>query len=118
MVEREQVMNVLRSVFDPEIPINVVDLGLVYGIDIDETGDVHVRMTMTAPQCPMSGYLVQQVDQAIRTLSEVHDVKVDLVFDPPWDPSMIKMDALKNAGFVSDTSSPSADETPGSTPQK
>jgi FeS assembly SUF system protein len=101
-LQREQVIEALRSVFDPEIPINVVDLGLIYGVDITDDGNVTVRMTMTAPQCPMSGYLMQEAEQAVRGVPGVRDVKVDLTFDPPWEPSMIKEDALKSAGIVTD----------------
>lgn len=103
MIEREQILDALRAVYDPEIPINVVDLGLIYGVEVTAEGDVTVRMTMTAPQCPMSGYLLRQAEQGIRTVAGVRDVKVDLVFDPPWEPSMIKEDALKSAGIVTDT---------------
>jgi metal-sulfur cluster biosynthetic enzyme len=103
MIEQEQVLDALRAVYDPEIPINVVDLGLIYGVEITAEGDVTVRMTMTAPQCPMSGYLLQQAEQGVRTVAGVRNVKVDLVFDPPWEPSMIKEDALKRAGIVTDT---------------
>jgi len=103
MIEREAILDALREVYDPEIPINVVDLGLIYGVEVTADGDVTVRMTMTAPQCPMSGYLLQQAEQGVRTVPGVREVKVDLVFDPPWEPSMIKEDALKSAGIVTDT---------------
>lgn len=112
-LQREQVIDALRTVFDPEIPINVVDLGLVYGIEIVDDSKVTVRMTMTAPQCPMSGYLTQQAEQAVRSVPGVQEVHVELVFDPPWDPSMIKEDALKTIGIVSDTpASPAGDGCP------
>jgi len=102
VLEREQVVDALRTVFDPEIPINVVDLGLVYGVDIVDDSRVTVRMTMTAPQCPMSGYLTQEAEQAVRRVPGVREVQIQLVFDPPWEPSMIKEDALKTAGIVTD----------------
>jgi FeS assembly SUF system protein len=102
-LQREQVIDALRMVFDPEIPINVVDLGLVYGVDITDDSKVTVRMTMTAPQCPMSGYLTQEAEQAVRGVPGVREVQIELVFDPPWEPSMIKEDALKTAGIVTDT---------------
>lgn len=103
MVTEEQVLDVLRTVYDPEIPINVVDLGLIYGVQINEAGDVMVRMTMTAPQCPMSSYLVEQTEQAIRGVAGVGSVHVELVFDPPWEVSMIKEEAARNAGIIVDT---------------
>ena len=99
MIQEQQILDVLRSVYDPEIPIDVVDLGLIYKVDVTPEGDVGIRMTMTAPQCPMSGYLVQEVEESVRTIAGVKSVHVDLVFDPPWDPSMIKQDALKNLGL-------------------
>ncbi len=111
MIDRERVLDALRSVVDPEVPINVVDLGLIYGIDLVDEKSVKIRMTMTAPQCPMSGYLMQQVEQAVRALPEVKDVSVDLVFDPPWEPSMIKEDALQNLGI----SAPDTTDTGGKT---
>ncbi|MHB8071267.1 MAG: metal-sulfur cluster assembly factor [Candidatus Cryosericum sp.] len=115
-LQREQVIDALRTVFDPEIPINVVDLGLVYGVEITDQGSVTVRMTMTAPQCPMSGYLTQEAEQAVRGVPGVQDVTVELTFDPPWEPSMIKEDALKTAGIVTDAP---ADPAGGScTPEK
>lgn len=115
-LQREQIIDALRSVFDPEIPINVVDLGLVYGVEITDDSAVTVRMTMTAPQCPMSGYLMQEAEQAVRGVPGVQDVKVDLTFDPPWEPSMIKEDALKSAGIVPDT--PASPGEGGCTPDQ
>lgn len=103
MIAKEQVLDALRAVYDPEIPINIVDLGLIYGVEITAEGDVTVHMTMTAPQCPMSSYLLQQAEQGVRTVAGVRNVKMDLVFEPPWEPSMIKEDALKNAGLFTDT---------------
>ncbi|MCX6084891.1 MAG: iron-sulfur cluster assembly protein [Caldiserica bacterium] len=102
MIEQEQILDALRTVYDPEIPINVVDLGLIYGVEVTVDGDVTVRMTMTAPQCPMSSYLLQQAEQGVRTVAGVRNVQVNLVFDPPWEPSMIKEDALMSAGIVTD----------------
>ena len=75
MIEQEQILDALREVYDPEIPINVVDLGLIYGVEVTADGDVTVRMTMTAPQCPMSGYLLQQAEQGVRTVAGVRNVQ-------------------------------------------
>lgn len=109
MVTREQVLDVLTTVYDPEIPINVVDLGLIYDVQIGSDDSVMLRMTMTAPQCPMSSYLVEQTEQAIRTIPGVANVHVDLVFDPPWDISMIKEEAARNAGIIMDTGASETD---------
>ena len=73
----------LRSVLDPEVGINIVDLGLVYGIDVTDRG-LHVRLTMTTPTCPLSEQIALEAEQALRDLEGVDDVKVELVWDPPW----------------------------------
>lgn len=113
MIAQEQILDALRTVYDPEIPINVVDLGLIYGVEITAEGDVTIQMTMTAPQCPMSGYLLDQAERGIRTVPGVRNIKVNLVFEPPWEPSMIKEDALKSAGIVTDSPvDPAGDECP------
>ncbi len=81
---REQVIAALRSVYDPELPVNIYDLGLIYDIDISEAADVSVRMTLTAPGCPVAGSLPGQVECAIRAVEGVHNASVELVWDPPW----------------------------------
>jgi metal-sulfur cluster biosynthetic enzyme len=89
-----QVLDALRQVVDPELGINIVDLGLVYGTELRD-GQVHVRMTMTTPACPMEELLMEMVHSAIlRELPEARSVEVDLVWDPPWGPEMMS-DAAK-----------------------
>jgi metal-sulfur cluster biosynthetic enzyme len=88
----ERVKKALSTVYDPEIPISVWDLGLVYGIDVDEErGVVRIRMTLTAPTCPVSSLILYQVQEALyrelADLKEINEVNVDIVLDPPWDPS-------------------------------
>jgi metal-sulfur cluster biosynthetic enzyme len=88
----ERVKKALSTVYDPEIPISVWDLGLVYGIDVDEErGIVRIRMTLTAPACPVSSLIIYQVQEALyrelADLKEINEVNVDIVLDPPWDPS-------------------------------
>lgn len=88
----ERVKKALSTVYDPEIPISVWDLGLVYGIDVDEErGVVRIRMTLTAPACPVSSLILYQVQEALyrelADLKEINEVNVDIVLDPPWDPS-------------------------------
>lgn len=78
----------LREVYDPEIPVNIYELGLIYKVDIDkETNNIFVEMTLTSPGCPVAGEMPGMIEQAIRTVNEVGDVKVEIVWDPPWDPS-------------------------------
>ena len=81
---RPDVISALSKVFDPEIPVNVFDLGLIYEIIIDAQGTVGIRMTLTAPACPAAQFLPEQVRQAIAAVPGVSDVKVDIVWDPPW----------------------------------
>jgi FeS assembly SUF system protein len=78
-------VDALKSVYDPEIPVNIYDLGLIYDVIVDQTASVGVRMTLTAPNCPAAQWLPSQVEQKVRAVEGVSDVKVDVVFDPPWD---------------------------------
>ncbi|MGD8617834.1 MAG: DUF59 domain-containing protein [Gammaproteobacteria bacterium] len=84
----EQVIGVLRTVYDPELPVNIYDLGLVYDIQVEpEAGKVAILMTLTAPGCPMAQTFPGTVECAVRELPEVNEVRVELVWDPPWDRS-------------------------------
>src|SRR5579872_1812391 len=82
---KEQVLKALRSVYDPEIPVNIVDLGLIYEIAIEPDGEARIRMTLTAPSCPVAGTLPGQVETAARAVPGITGVKMELVWDPPWD---------------------------------
>lgn len=100
MPELEQkVIDALRSCYDPEIPVNIYDLGLIYGLQIDPAGKVHIRMTLTAPSCPVAGVLPGQVETAVRGVPGVSDVKVELVWDPPWNREMMSDAAKLALGF-------------------
>ena len=81
---RDQVIAALRKVYDPEMPVNVYELGLIYGIDIDAAGQVAIRMTLTAPNCPVAGSLPAEVERAVRAVPGVTGTKLELTFDPPW----------------------------------
>jgi FeS assembly SUF system protein len=81
---KDKVIAALKRVYDPEMPVNIYDLGLIYGLDVDGTGRVLVRMTLTAPNCPVAGSLPASVEQAIRAVPGVTEVKLELTFDPPW----------------------------------
>jgi FeS assembly SUF system protein len=82
---RPRILAAIKTVFDPEIPVNVYDLGLIYEVLVDASSVVGVRMTLTAPNCPAAQWLPGQVEQKVRALEGVTDVLVDVVFDPPWD---------------------------------
>ncbi len=88
-----QVINVLRTVRDPEIPLNIYDLGLIYGLSIEPSGIVAITMTLTAPGCPVAGMIVQEVDSKVRTIPGIAHVSIDLVWVPPWTHDMMSDDA-------------------------
>ena len=98
-IEADAVREALKEVFDPEIPVNVVDLGLIYGIEVDDENKVEVTMTLTAAGCGMGPYIAQQAEWAIAELDGVQDVNVDIVFDPPWSPDNITEDGKKLLGI-------------------
>jgi FeS assembly SUF system protein len=92
---RGKVIEVLQTCYDPEIPVNIYELGLVYSVDVKEdTGDVSVRMTLTSPACPVAGSLPPEVEAKIRTVPGVGKVSVEVVWDPPWTPDKMS-DAAK-----------------------
>jgi probable FeS assembly SUF system protein SufT len=95
----EKIWELMKTCFDPEIPVNIVDLGLVYECKVD-SGSVEIKMTLTAPGCGMGPVLVADVEQKIRTIAEVTDVKVELVFDPPWERSMMSDVAKLQLGML------------------
>jgi FeS assembly SUF system protein len=94
------VAEVLQSIYDPEIPVNIYDLGLIYELKVEESGEVNVKMTLTAPACPVAGWLVMEVQEKIKQLPEVKDVKVELVWDPPWDTSRMSEAGKLQLGLV------------------
>jgi len=98
-----KIWSVLRTCYDPEIPVNIVDLGLVYGIDITESSEnksnVIIRMTLTAPGCGMGPIIAEDARQKVLSLSEVKEVAIDMVFDPPWDRSMMSEQAKLELGL-------------------
>ena len=87
------VVEACRTVYDPEIPVNIYDLGLVYVIEIDAEGDVRIDMTLTAPGCPVAGDMPGWVQDAVREIPGIRNVTVELVFDPPWDSSRMSDEA-------------------------
>jgi FeS assembly SUF system protein len=89
----DKLIEKLKTVFDPEIPVDIYELGLVYKVDVSDDKDVAIDMTLTAPGCPVAGEMPGWVEDAVRELEEIRSVKVDLVFDPPWDPSRMSDEA-------------------------
>lgn len=99
MVTKEKIIEVLKQVYDPEIPINVYDLGLIYNIGIKDNGDVDILMTLTFAACPIGSYLTQKVEEEIKKIEGVGDVKVELTFDPPWTPERMSEEVKKEYGY-------------------
>jgi FeS assembly SUF system protein len=86
---RERVIEALRTCYDPEIPVNIYELGLVYEVNVTDEGAVDVRMTLTSPMCPVAESLPPEVEQKVREVPGVTSAKVDVVWDPPWNPGMM-----------------------------
>jgi FeS assembly SUF system protein len=89
----------LRDVYDPEIPVNIYDLGLIYNVDLDDSNQANIIMTLTSPGCPVADMLVEDVRQAALAVDNVATVDVELTFDPPWDKSMMSEEARLELGF-------------------
>ncbi len=94
------VMNAIRTVFDPEIPVNIVDLGLIYEVTINPDNTVFVRMTLTAPNCPAAGHLPGEVEQAIEGVEAITEARVEITFDPPYSMEMMSDEAKLDLGFL------------------
>lgn len=91
---------ILRTIYDPEIPVNIYDLGLIYNIEIDSDHKVHILMTLTAPNCPMADDLVEEVKNKVASIEGVIECDVKLTFSPPWDKSMLSDEAKLELGFL------------------
>jgi FeS assembly SUF system protein len=94
------IVEALKSVYDPEIPVNIYELGLIYGLDITPESDVIVRMTLTTPSCPVAGSLPGEVETVVREVEGVRDVEVELVWDPPWTPDKLSEAAKLELGLI------------------
>jgi FeS assembly SUF system protein len=101
-VSRDEIIEVLKTVYDPEIPVNIVDLGLIYGIEIDDKGKVHILMTLTAPGCPIGDTIAFEIKDKLLQIEGVSDVEVEFTFDPPWTLDRITeegREVLRTFGF-------------------
>ena len=94
-INEEQVIECIRTVVDPEIPVNLYDLGLIYDINVNEENDVQVLMTLTAPNCPFGDMIMMETEFAVRSVKDVNLVKINLTFDPPWNPDQPVSDEAK-----------------------
>ncbi len=95
-----QIVRVLRNIFDPEIPVNIYDLGLIYEVSVANEGVVTITMTLTAPNCPMADELLREVHERVRDIQGVSQVEVKLTFNPPWNRDMMSEEAKLELGFL------------------
>ena len=96
----ERIVDVLKTVYDPEIPVDIYNLGLIYRIDLHEDGILEVDMTLTAPNCPAADFIVEDVRTKLEGIEGVKDARVNLVFDPEWDKDMMTEEAKLELGFL------------------
>ena len=96
----EKIVKMLRTVHDPEIPVNVYDLGLIYSIEVDDEKNVHIEMTLTAPNCPAADFIVEDVRMKVESIDDVKSVDIQLVFEPEWDKDMMSEEAKLELGFL------------------
>lgn len=97
----EQVIEALRCVYDPEIPVNIFELGLIYKVDIEDDNKVRIDMTLTSPHCPVAEILPEEVRQKVYAVDGVTDAEVDVVWEPPWHPGMMTEEAQLELGMIS-----------------
>lgn len=97
---RDEIIEAIKTVYDPEIPVNIYELGLIYEVNIGEEGKVDILMTLTSPGCPAAGMLPGDVEEKVRAIPGVGDVHVEITFDPPWDQGMMSDEAKLELGFM------------------
>ncbi|WP_195595446.1 metal-sulfur cluster assembly factor [Coprobacter fastidiosus] len=96
----EKIVKMLRTVYDPEIPVNVYDLGLIYSIEVDDEKNVHIEMTLTAPNCPAADFIIEDVRMKVESIDDVKSADIQLVFEPEWDKDMMSEEAKLELGFL------------------
>ncbi|MEJ2581033.1 MAG: SUF system Fe-S cluster assembly protein [Acidobacteriota bacterium] len=96
---RDQIIGVLKTIFDPEIPVNIYEIGLIYEVNVDEDTNVHVLMTLTSPMCPVAESLPPEVEEKVAEIQGVNSATVEITWDPPWDPEMMSEAAKLELGM-------------------
>ncbi len=96
----EKIVEILHTIYDPEIPVDIYELGLVYDVFINENRDVRILMTLTSPNCPVAELLPMEVQEKVKTIDEINEVEVELTFDPPWSQDMMSEEAKLELGFL------------------
>ncbi|WP_339685014.1 DUF59 domain-containing protein [uncultured Nonlabens sp.] len=96
----EKVVKVLKTIYDPEIPVDIYELGLIYDVMVSSDGDVKILMTLTSPNCPVAETLPVEVEEKVKTLKEVNDAEVEITFDPPWNKDLMSEEAKLELGML------------------
>lgn len=96
---RDRVVEIIKTCYDPEIPVDIYELGLIYEININDGNDVHVKMTLTSPACPVAETLPVEVEQKIKNIPDVNNAKVEITFEPPWEKEMMSEEARMELGM-------------------
>lgn len=101
VVEYEtKVYDVIKTIYDPEIPVNIFELGLIYEVNVSPFADVHIRMTLTSPNCPVAGSMPAEVEAKVESIPGIKSAEVEITFDPPWEMSMMSEEAKLELGFM------------------
>ena len=97
---QDKIVDALKTCYDPEIPVNIYDLGMIYDVDVDAENNVIIEMTFTSPACPAADFILMDVQMKVEAVEEVNSVDLNLTFDPPWDQSMMSEEALLELGMM------------------
>lgn len=96
----DTIIQVIKTIYDPEIPVDIYELGLIYSVDIDENVNVHINMTLTSPNCPVAESMPAEVREKVSAIEQVNEMELDIVFDPPWEQSMMSEEAQIELGML------------------
>ena len=96
----EQVIDEVKKIYDPEIPVNIYELGLIYDVEVSDIGDVQIEMTLTSPNCPVAESLPAEVEEKVKAIDKINDAKVNIVFEPPWTKEMMSDEAKLELGML------------------
>ena len=96
----EEIVKVICTIYDPEIPVNIYELGLIYDVEVSDIGDVQIEMTLTSPNCPVTESLPAEVEEKVKAIDKINDAKVNIVFEPPWTKEMMIDEAKLELGML------------------
>ncbi|MDA9325092.1 SUF system Fe-S cluster assembly protein [Flavobacteriales bacterium] len=96
----EEIVKVICTIYDPEIPVNIYELGLIYDVEVSDVGDVRIEMTLTSPNCPVAESLPAEVEEKVKAINKINDAKVNIVFEPPWTKEMMSDEAKLELGML------------------